>query len=360
MSHARRIKARGNPAALLGGSTLVAVLIVVAVVLWPFTRQNAAAAGASSSVTPVGTASTAPDAVSGSPTASTASTTPSATLSGTPSGTPGGPSPGGTSAQPGRTPSGSPSRGTSAPGTAPSTPVPASTSSPAAPSAPGTSSALPPSGPAPGQAGSLLWSPDINRGASAFPSVQCASSNTFTTVSDPAKGKVWQAEQPGGQERCEAVGPAVTDGSTYYLGWSSKVYITDGISRYLFQLKCSPSVGTANHPVVLEETGGQIHLEEWTLNHTQVLLWSAPLANNAWHSYALRIHEGRTDGTIQFWFDGVQQTFSTGSNTYTGTTYDGTSDYLKWGVYHPATGTAYQWFTSPRMATSLAVAIAGS
>ena len=58
---------------------------------------------------------------------------------------------------------------------------------------------------------------------------------------------------------------------------------------------------------------------------------------------------------FQFWYDGVPQRFADGSDTYTGTTYDGTSDYLKWGVYHPAPGTGSQWFTSPRMATSLAV-----
>ena len=373
MSHARRIPPRRSTTTLLAGSTLVAVAVFVGIVIWPFTRENTAGPAAIRIAPPIGSASitpsslpdpstvlngsTAPGAApSGSPSGPSAgnpSGQPSAPSSGNPSGLPAGTSvPGGPASPPAKGPSGGPGAPISAPGKAPTgAPGPSAPG----PSAPGTQPPQPP----PGSSGSLLWSPDINRGPSAFPSVQCAD-NTFGVTTDPAKGRVWQAEQPGGQERCEVVGPTLTNGSTYYLGWSSKVNITDGTSRYLFQLKCSPSVGTANHPVVLEETGGQIHLEEWTLDHNQVLLWSAPLTNNTWHSYGLRIHEGQTDGTIQFWYDGVQQTFSTGSSTYTGTTYDGTSDYLKWGVYHPATNNAYQWFTSPRMATSLAVAAAGS
>ena len=205
----------------------------------------------------------------------------------------------------------------------------------------------------PAAGGQLLWSAAPGGSTAAFTSIQCTS-NTFTSTADTDMGEVWQVVQPAGLERCEGQGPTVTLNSSYYLGWSSKFDITDGMSRYLFQLKCDPSTGTANHPVVLEDVNGRIELEDWTPKHTSVVLWSTPAVNDKWSSYALHISEGRTDGTIQFWYDGVEQKLSNGSDTYTGTTYDGTVDYLKWGLYHPSKGSATQWLTTPRMGTTLA------
>ena len=219
-----------------------------------------------------------------------------------------------------------------------------------------TSSATTGPGPvvtSPAPSGSLLWSATPGGATAAFSSIQCTS-NTFTSVADQDMGEVWQVVQPAGLERCEGVGPTVTPTSSYYLGWSSKFDITDGMSRYIFQLKCDPSTGTANHPVVLEVVNGNIELEDWTPQHTSVVLWSTPAVNDKWSTYALGITEGVTDGTIQFWYDGVKQTLSNGSDTYTGTTYDGTVDYLKWGLYHPSSGSATQWLSAIKMGTTLA------
>ncbi len=199
---------------------------------------------------------------------------------------------------------------------------------------------------------SVTWQADPADGPGAFNSVQCADGH-FKTA-DSVKGKVWVAEQLAQEERCEAVGPDLAADKTFYLGWSSKYRITDSTSRYVFQLKCSPSTGTANHPIVLKISGGKLQLEEWTTDHTSVKLWNAPVSNDQWHDIAFRIFTDRTQGTIQFWFDGKQQTFSDGSTTYTGTTIDGTRNYLKWGVYHQADETATQWFSKIRMGDSLA------
>ncbi|WP_020657783.1 heparin lyase I family protein [Amycolatopsis benzoatilytica] len=201
---------------------------------------------------------------------------------------------------------------------------------------------------------SVTWSADPAKGPSAFQSVQCdEGSSQFTTASDTAKGKVWVAKQAAGAERCEVEGPDVKQGQTFYLGWSSKYHITDSTSRYVFQLKCSPSTGTANHPIVLEVIGGKLRLDEWTTDHTNVPLWSTPFQNDKWYDFALHVSADRTKGTIQFWFGGKQQTFANGSTSYTGTTYDGTRDYLKWGVYHQADQAATQTFSTIRMGTSL-------
>ncbi|MEZ0111615.1 hypothetical protein ABH920_005633 [Catenulispora sp. EB89] len=208
-------------------------------------------------------------------------------------------------------------------------------------------------------AGKVLWKPDTAVGPSSFASVQCATGN-FKVVSGGVKGKVWQAYQAAGQERCEALGPTLTEGQTFYVGWSSKVAIADNDDRYVFQLKCDPSTGTANHPIEIDATNGRVRLQEWDLNHVAHPIWTAPIANNQWHSYALKIHLARSGGTIDFWYDGAKQTFTTGSGTFTGTTYDGTSDYLKWGSYHPSPGAASDTFTSPTMATTLPLATAGS
>ncbi|MFE6866173.1 heparin lyase I family protein [Kitasatospora sp. NPDC057692] len=212
--------------------------------------------------------------------------------------------------------------------------------------------------PAPG-AGTVLWTPSTAQGPSSFTGVQCATGN-FGVVQDPAKGSVWRAFQAAGEERCETLGPNLTEGDTFYLGWSSKLDIKDTNSRYVFQLKCSPSTGTANHPIEIDATTKRIRLQEWDTDHVAHTLWTAPTANGQWHSYALKIRLGRTDGTIDFWFDGVKQTFTTGSGTFTGTTWDGDRNYFKWGSYHLSTGDATNTFTSPVMATTLEAATAGS
>ncbi|WP_030061773.1 heparin lyase I family protein [Streptomyces novaecaesareae] len=208
-------------------------------------------------------------------------------------------------------------------------------------------------------AGQVLWTPSTSKGASSFASVQCASGN-FKVVNDAAKGKVWRAYQAAGQERCETLSPDLKNGDTFYLGWSSKVDIKDANSRYVFQLKCDPSTDTANHPIEIDATDGRIRLQEWDTQHVSHTLWTAPTANGQWHSYALKIRLGRTDGTIDFWFDGKKQTFTTGSGTFKGTTWDGNRNYLKWGSYHPSSGDATNTFTSPVMATTLEAATAGS
>ncbi len=210
---------------------------------------------------------------------------------------------------------------------------------------------------APGSAatGRILWTPSTATGPSSFAAVQCKDGN-FGVVTDPAKGKVWRALQAAGEERCETLGPDLTNGDTFYVGWSSKVSIQDTESRYVFQLKCSPSTGTANHPVEIDIADGRIRLQNWDLDHNAHPLWSTPTADNQWHSYALKIHLGRTDGTIDFWFDGTKQTFTTGTSTYTGTTWDGTRNYFKWGSYHPSPAPATNTFTSPVIATTLPLA----
>jgi hypothetical protein len=199
---------------------------------------------------------------------------------------------------------------------------------------------------------SLSWSADPHHGVGAFPSIQC-DTGTFRTTTDPQQGLVWQAEQPANLERCESVGPDLKQGSTYYLGWSSKFHITDSTSRYIFQVKSSPSTGTANHPIVLEVVGGQLQLQEWTHEHNEVVLWQTKAVDDHWNRYALRVFEGQTKGTIQFWFNGKPQQLSNGSNTYTGTTYDGTRSYLKWGLYHVAPEPATQWLSTIKMGSTL-------
>ncbi|MGW6913041.1 heparin lyase I family protein [Kitasatospora sp. NPDC054939] len=208
-------------------------------------------------------------------------------------------------------------------------------------------------------AGRVLWTPSTGKGPSSFAAVQCAQGD-FGVVKDPVKGSVWRAFQAAGEERCETLSPDLKEGDTFYLGWSSKVDIKDAKSRYVFQLKCSPSTGTANHPIEIDATTGRIRLQEWDTDHVAHTLWTAPTANDQWHSYALKIRLGRTDGTIDFWFDGVKQTFTTGSGTFKGTTWDGTRNYLKWGSYHLSPGDATNTFTSPIMATTLEGATAGS
>ncbi|MFD8491767.1 heparin lyase I family protein [Amycolatopsis sp. NPDC059657] len=199
----------------------------------------------------------------------------------------------------------------------------------------------------------LRWSADPRDGIGAFKSIQC-DSKTFATGTDSVKGAVWTVTQPAKQERCEAVGPDVSPTESYYLGWSSKFSIGDSESRYFFQVKSSPSSGTANHPVVIGVINGELQLHSWTTDHKDVLLWRGKAVKDQWNDYALRITSGKQDGTVQFWFNGTRQRLLTGSETYTGTTYDGTRTYLKWGIYHPAPGVATSSISTIKMGSSLA------
>ncbi|MER7845692.1 heparin lyase I family protein [Kitasatospora sp. NPDC096077] len=210
------------------------------------------------------------------------------------------------------------------------------------------------------KAGKVLWTPSTKAGPSSFRGIQCAAPGTFGVVKDPVKGDVWKAYQAAGVERCETVGPELDEGDTFYLGWSSKVEVGDDADRYVFQLKCSPSTDTANHPIEIDITNARVRLQEWDTDHVAHPLWTAPVKNGEWHKYALKIHLGRSDGTIDFWFDGEKQTFNTGEGTFEGTTWDGDTDYLKWGSYHQNPGDATNTFTSPVMATTLETATAGS
>ena len=68
-------------------------------------------------------------------------------------------------------------------------------------------------------------------------------------------------------------------------------------------------------PVVLEVTGGQIQLQNWTRDHQKVLLWHTKAVDNQWNDYVLRVSEDQRKGTIRFWFNGARQKLATGNGS---------------------------------------------
>jgi hypothetical protein len=88
----------------------------------------------------------------------------------------------------------------------------------------------------------------------------------------------------------------------------------------------------------------------------QTFLWSTPLVTNVWNQHVLAIYVSDQDygGSIQYWYNGVQQTFSTGSNIFYCRTFDGTSVDPKWGAYGDDIDAVYDYVTALKIGTTYA------
>ena len=166
-------------------------------------------------------------------------------------------------------------------------------------------------------------------------------------------------------ERCEfAVGrDGLRNGATVWLGWKSRVAapVTNSWNG-IFQAKCHGS-HVADQPLVWSIRGGRLSLE----NHEDIggeevsrTVWSTTLPMNRWFSILMRVHysESRTEGSVQLWYNGAAQTFSNGTTTHRGQTWDGSENNVHWGIYRRSSidgaQTHYVW--RPRIATTRAEA----
>ncbi|KIO75188.1 hypothetical protein TH53_21890 [Pedobacter lusitanus] len=187
----------------------------------------------------------------------------------------------------------------------------------------------------------LLFNGDASNGSSnVWKDINVEQTGTVTTVNDETGTLCWSFNKPIGSHRAEGHGAKnfqAVEGSDIYIGWTSKLYIPLTLkTEAVFQWKAYPtSKAKANHPLMLRTNNGRLELQHFDENHTATVPWSIALTSGTWQQFVVRmkVSEDDTVGFIEFWYNGVQQTFTNGSKRLKCRTLD--SDYCdpKWGVY---------------------------
>src|SRR5262249_1581411 len=182
----------------------------------------------------------------------------------------------------------------------------------------------------------ILWEGDTALGRRAFAGVELAP-GPFAGVDAPQGflGPVFQMEVYDNptrmKARCETRGCKTADGRNfrmarggeYYIGWAS---LWDPLptprNRWcaLFQIHgYGPGPGSGI-PFVFRTLGdGLLHLQYESVNgggwsH----IWSVPLERGVWNTFVLhvKLSTSESDGFIELWYNGEQQTFINGDTVY--------------------------------------------
>lgn len=218
----------------------------------------------------------------------------------------------------------------------------------------------------------LLWDGNATNGTSVFKLLDLEDENgneqgnpspngSFVTVTnDPIYGKVWLFYKAVNDLRCEAHGasginPAI--GQTYYIGWRSKLVLPVAADlNAIFQWKAYGTPQLQDFPITIAPGGGNLNLNEFNPSDAggQTFLWSTPLVTNVWNQHVLCISVSDQDygGSIQYWFNGVQQIFNTSSNIFYCRTFDGTSVDPKWGAYGDDVDAVADYVTDLKIGTT--------
>src|SRR5262249_43109314 len=154
--------------------------------------------------------------------------------------------------------------------------------------------------------------------------------------------RVFRYHKPSSSNRCEnhgirvnGTGYAFQNNTTYFLGWWSKLDNTANDNAN-FQWKSFGEGHQQNFPIVLKMINGKMTLMQRQPDHTENFLWSRTISKNTWNHFALgiRLSSELRGGWIEFYFNGVKQTLTTGGTRFACRTWDtGNHNCPKWGVY---------------------------
>jgi autotransporter-associated beta strand protein len=206
----------------------------------------------------------------------------------------------------------------------------------------------------------LLNLEDANKVEQPNPS---ANGSSITTTTDPVYGPEFQFYKATPDLRAEAHGAkgfAASVGNTYYIGWRFKVNntVTDNA---VFQWKAYDNTGSnttleQNFPIVLSFNNNDLQLAYFTPNvGTRNVLFDQPEQPNVWNTAVLAIKvESDTTGTINFWWDGVEQNLAGQGVTYSGRTWDGDYCDPKWGIYGAVGSQVTDWVNGLKIGTTYA------
>lgn len=211
---------------------------------------------------------------------------------------------------------------------------------------------------------SILHNGDASLGSAAvWKAINVEQSGTVTVVNDETGTPVWKFLKPAGSHRAEghgSVGFSAPEGTSFYVGWKSKIYMPTSLKTdAIWQWKSYPTAGaSANHPLMLRTKDGNIELQYFDASHDAFVLWSTSLTTSTWLDFTMRINASysASTGYVELWYNGVKQTLSNGSQRYYCRTLD--SDYCdpKWGVYGGDESQATHFVKRIRIATTFAKA----
>jgi len=205
----------------------------------------------------------------------------------------------------------------------------------------------------------LYWEANTANGTGVFEGLNIdETGGTVTVVSDPLGqfGNVYQYYLPDepsgfGKERTESDG-TVQNGTTfrpayntgYYIGWRAMwnpMPINPGWVA-LFQMH-GYGVSGQGAPLVLRAVNGDgnIYLQA-NANGYDTNFWSMPFKQNVWQGFVAHVFLSTNPsvGYVEFWVNGVQQTFNNGQTRWYTPTWDNVDgkwqdsyNKFKWGVY---------------------------
>jgi len=216
---------------------------------------------------------------------------------------------------------------------------------------------------------SLIWNGSADGGLGVFKNINIQDSGgTYVSnpspngsyvkaVTDATYGTIWDFYKDNDDRRSEAHGangfnPSI--GSTYYIGWGFKCTSTVN-DNAIFQWKSYGSPMVQNFPLVLKFVNGSMQLHYYPPNSGDNVIWSHSVSANTWYKIYLRItvSDQTSGGKVQLWYNDAQQTFSNGSTTYTGKTFDGDAVDPKWGKYGAVGTSMHDYVRHLRIGTAL-------
>ncbi|MES2278224.1 MAG: heparin lyase I family protein [Bacteroidota bacterium] len=187
---------------------------------------------------------------------------------------------------------------------------------------------------------SVLFNGDASNGSTnVWKDINIEGTGTVTTINDETSTLCWKFLKPADSHRTEGHGAKnyqALNGSEIYIGWTSKLYMPTTLQTdAVWQWKSYPTDTMANHPLMLRTKNGNLELQYFDINHVASVPWSTTLSVSTWMKFVIRIKlsSSATTGYIEFWYNGVKQTFSNGNQRYYCRTFDSNSCDPKWGVY---------------------------
>lgn len=207
---------------------------------------------------------------------------------------------------------------------------------------------------------SVLFNGDASNGSSnVWKAVNIEGTGALSTVNDETGTLVWKYLKPAGSHRTEtrgAKGFQAQEGDNIYIGWTSKIYMPTNLkTEAVFQWKSYPTAGSLqNHPLMLRTKNGKLELQHFDDNHVATVPWSTNLSTGDWLKFVIRMKVSRNPsvGYIEFWYNGVKQTFTNGSQRLYCRTLDVDDCDPKWGVYGGDASQATHFVKKIRIGTS--------
>lgn len=227
----------------------------------------------------------------------------------------------------------------------------------------------------------VLWQSDTNRGTGIFEGLEEAP-GTIVITNDPLNQQgfvynynTWD-DTNYAKERCESRGTKTPSGNfrvsytnDYYIGWRAmwNPMPIDGEWVALWQMHGYGVTGQGA-PLVLRcvNGDGNLYMQNGA-NGVDTNFWHTKFKTDVWQNFVVHVYLSTnfTQGYVEIWYNGVQQTFNNGQTRWYGPTWDNVDgswqdsyNLFKWGVYRSGSlngkGPAAAYMTDAKIGTTYA------